>query len=91
MIMYQAITVTRFYLDKKKWCIKWLTVEYRKDGIPYWFVRAHLIRDGDKYTSVIQALKIANDLNIPYIPNINKGMNLTKKHIAVLKKYSVIV
>ena len=91
MSMYHAITVTRFYLDKKKWCVKWIRIEHRKSGQPYWFVSDITEVKSDKDRAIAIANYYAKRVHVPFIEDINKGMNLTKHHIAVLAGYGIFV
>lgn len=91
MSMYHAITVTTFYLDKKCMCIKWLRVEYRKSGQPYWFVDAVTHRHENGQAVLKEAKRLSEILKLPFIEDISRGMNLTKSHIAILEEWGIKV
>jgi len=86
-----AVTVSNFYLDRRKYCIKYLAVGSRKTGRAFWFVRYTGNLSIDKHGLEAEAIKHAITHAIPFIPNIRHGENVSKHDIDRLKKYGVAV
>ena len=86
-----AITVSKNYLEKTKYSIKYLTIGKRKSDVPFWFVR-HVGETGFDAT-VLQghALQFAHKNGIPYIAHVRHGDCITVSQKEILKKYGVAV
>lgn len=86
-----AITVSKNYLDGRKWSIKYLMIGKRKTEIPFWFVR-HIGETGvDKVELTGTALQYAFKNNIPYFVNVRHGECVTTYQKNRLRKYGVTV
>jgi len=91
MNKYHAIAISRFYLDRKIWCVKWLSVEYTENGQEYWFVRR--VTDLDRsYVKVRDiAFRYSDNIGLPVFSDIRKGMKVTDNQKLELQKYGVTV
>lgn len=87
----QAVTVSKNYLERKRWCVKLLSIETRKSGEKWWKVRATVATSENHDLMVSKAGLIAAQQGIPYIPDVYNGYNLTIGCKEELSKYGVTV
>ena len=86
-----AVTVSNYYLEPKKFAVKYLTVGNREGGQPFWFVRHTDQAVPDKHALEGKAIHYAITHSIPFIPDIRHGENVSKHDLNRLKKYGVAV
>ncbi len=86
-----AFTVSKNYLEPKKYSVKYLKISTRKDGIRFWSVSYV----GMPYESVDERRKFAHVLaekyGLPYFDNIMHGKHLTIGQKITLRDYGVAV
>jgi len=86
-----AITVGEDYLRKGEYCIKNLTIGYRKDATPFWHVQnmvgGYIIRE----TVVSVAMEISRNHQIMYVFDVKNGQGITPFQKDSLKTYGVTV
>jgi len=86
-----AVTVSKNYLERTKYSIKYLTIGKRKTDVPFWFVR-HVGETGfDKTVLTGKAFKYGYANRIPYFHDIRHGQSVTETQKVMLKKYGVAV
>lgn len=85
----QAVTVSKNYLDDRKWSIKYLTIGTRKNGSHFWHVRITGETGFDKTILQGKAFRGAYENSIPYIDNIRDGEGITLAQELKLKKHGV--
>ncbi len=86
-----AFTVSKNYLERKKYSVKYLKISTRKDGIKVWSVSYV----GIPYESVHERRKFAHVLaekyGLPFFDNIMHGKPLTIGQKNTLQDYGVAV
>ncbi len=87
----KAVTVSVNYIERKKWSVKLLSVETRKDATLYWKVRATVATSEDKDLMLLKASDVAIHHGIPFIVNRRNGDNLNDEDTQTLNKYGVAV
>ncbi len=87
----KAVTVSVNYIERKKWSVKLLSVETRKNGTLYWRVRATVATSDPTELLYRKAVLVAAKHRVPFIYNIRHGMNITEEEKDLLEKYDVVV
>ena len=86
-----AVTVSKNYLERTKYSIKYLTIGKRRTDVPFWFVRHVGETSVDSVMLTGIALKYAYDNNIPFFRNVRHGECVDVDQQKRLKKYGVAV
>ena len=86
-----AVTVSSYYLERRKFAVKYLVVAYKQSGEAFWYVRHPDPPGLNKHEQEGKAILYAITHAIPFIPNIKHGDYVTVKQIIRLEKYGVVV
>ena len=86
-----AVTVSKNYLDRTKYSIKYLMIGKRKTDVPFWFVRNVGETGFDPTVLTGKAYHYSYKYDIPFFPHIRHGECVTEAQKATLKKYGVTV
>lgn len=86
----KAVSVTRYYLDRKQFAVKAMKVFNRKDGTPYWRM-GHFIAVGTTYADIFEtAMQYCVKNKVAYIGGVQNGDNLTVLHKELLAMFDDI-
>ena len=86
-----AVTVSSYYLERRKFAVKYLIVAYRQTGEAFWFVQTTDTPDLDKHKLEGEAIKYAITHFVPFVPNIKHGDHVNNRQSKRLVKYGVTV
>lgn len=80
-----AITVSPWYLDKKKWALKTIRVSRNHKGKLIWIIGTTLTVHADKRILMKDAFFISRSKHVPFIEGVNDGQRVTRSEIQKIK------
>ena len=82
-----AVTVDRYYINKRLWAIKLMTISLSKHGGLLWKTQKTLVTHTALSKLTPMAIEYALDKEIPYISALSQGQVVLGLHKDLLEKH----